>query len=407
MRVLMASSWLPKAPITNWRFYELVKRLASHCEVTVFGGVLQGDTSQVDELRDLGVRIISIPWNDEWAEANRTRGAWAGRWSTFYSSFVARKSGRLKWLDRCLADGPAELRELLRTQSFDIVHLDNAMVHWINASELACPLVIEFPDINHRLVQREAALRQHARHRLFGIVASKKILRYERQAAVQGDLCVTTSEVDSRFLRMAAAGIRTVEIPNGVDVEYYRPQGRVEGDDNVLLFHGSLGYQPNIDAARHFVHRILPSIHDRRPDVRLLIVGAAPPPEVLELGACPGVTVLADVPDMRPYIAQAGVIVVPLRIGSGTRRKILDALAMGKAVVSTTLGAEGLDLGPNEIVRADAPKQMANAISELLDNPVARTTLGSQGRERATSLYSWDISTTKLVRAYEGLLKGS
>jgi glycosyltransferase involved in cell wall biosynthesis len=171
-----------------------------------------------------------------------------------------------------------------------------------------------------------------------------------------------------------------------------------------MIFTGLMGYRPNVDGAVYFVHEILPHILRVRPDATFTIVGAAPAEEVTRL-AGPNVRVVGEVPDVRPYLAAAAVSVVPLRMGSGTRLKVVEGLAMGKAIVSTSLGCEGIAVRDGEhLLVADEPLAFARSVLRLLDDSDAAAALGRRGRELAVDQYDWAASAQQLETFYAGVL---
>jgi glycosyltransferase involved in cell wall biosynthesis len=186
-------------------------------------------------------------------------------------------------------------------------------------------------------------------------------------------------------------------VPNGVDTEFFRLGTEAERPLE-LLFTGAMNYAPNADGVAHFCAEILPRIRAVVPDVSLSVVGRDPPPRIQSL-ARGGVTITGTVPDVRPWMNRAAVFVVPLRVGGGTRLKILEALASGRAVVSTSLGCEGLDVkhGDNILV-ADTPAAFADAVVRCLRDPGLRRELGARGRALVEQRYRWDAIGLGLSR---------
>jgi glycosyltransferase involved in cell wall biosynthesis len=173
-----------------------------------------------------------------------------------------------------------------------------------------------------------------------------------------------------------------------------------------VLFFGLLSTLPNIDGIRWFVQESWPQITRACPDARLKILGKGAPPEVQAL-AGPGIEVTGFVEDLRPHLASAAAVVVPLRLGGGTRLKIVEAMAMARPVVSTTLGAEGIDARPGgELVIADAPDAFAAAVAHLLQEPAAGARLGSAARRLAEERYSWERAATAMEGLFGQILQG-
>jgi len=236
-------------------------------------------------------------------------------------------------------------------------------------------------------------------------VEAWKLRRYERQKMKFYHACITCSEADAAFVRQDAPGIRIQVIPNGVDLKFFRPSGILREDPPILLFVGTMHYYPNIDAVRYFFEAIYPFVRQARPDVRVQIVGHRPPPEIQRLADPPSIEVTGSVLDVRPYYERASVFIVPLRLGGGTRLKILEAMAMGLPVVSTSIGAEGLDIHPGEdIWIADDPRAFADGVLRLLSDRALWDRL-SAGGQRLASRYDWRELTRPLVNLVEALIR--
>jgi len=232
-------------------------------------------------------------------------------------------------------------------------------------------------------------------------VEAYRLSRFEEEVARAFDHSILVSEKEAEALRSRVSDRPISVIPNGVDLEYFAPAG----DDSccvnhpVIAFTGAMDYFPNIDAVKYFCHEIFPLVRRVLPAAEFYIVGRRPIPQVKALSHQPGVVVTGDVPDIRPYLWGSTVSIVPLRIGGGTRLKIFEALAMGKAVVSTQVGAEGLPIVPGQhFLQADSPADFAQAVVTLLKDPDRRRALGLAGRRLVEERYSW----TQVTRQFEG-----
>ena len=213
--------------------------------------------------------------------------------------------------------------------------------------------------------------------------------RYEARACRQARLTVAVSEADRTLLAANAPGADIRAIPTGVDASYFHPNGTAEKPAR-LVFTGSMDWYPNEDAIIHFMEAILPRLRRRIPGLTIAVVGRNPSERLKALGAAKGVQITGTVDDVRPYVAEAAVYVVPLRIGGGTRLKIFEALAMGKAVVSTSVGAEGLPMTPGQhFLQADSPEDFAKAVLALLEDVPRRRAIGEAGRRLVEARYSW------------------
>jgi glycosyltransferase involved in cell wall biosynthesis len=207
------------------------------------------------------------------------------------------------------------------------------------------------------------------------------------------------SETDRQVLLAANPRLRVEVAPNGVDTHAFRPLPAPEGPP-ALVFVGNMSYPPCVDAMVWFCSEILPLIRAQRPGVEMWIVGINPAPEVRRLEG-DGVHVTGRVPDVTPYYERSGVSVVPIRAGGGTRLKILEAMALGRPVVSTTIGAEGLDImDGNHVLLADDPRQFAEKTLQLLSDAELYRRLAADGRALAVNRYDWDVIARDLLRVF-------
>lgn len=217
----------------------------------------------------------------------------------------------------------------------------------------------------------------------------RKLRLREAAACRKADLTIAVSEKDRDRLSAMAPEANITWIPTGVDIEYFNPSANQERPAH-LVFSGSMDWHPNEDGVRYFVDEILPQIRAEVPHVTFSVVGRNPTPELRALAEAAGAEVSGTLDDIRPAMAAAAVCVVPLRAGSGTRLKIFEALAMGKAVVSTTVGAEGLAIESGEhYVAADGARDFAHAVIALLKDSARRRRIGDAGRALVEEQYSW------------------
>jgi sugar transferase (PEP-CTERM/EpsH1 system associated) len=265
------------------------------------------------------------------------------------------------------------------------------------ALEGPVPTVLFAHNVEHMIWKRLSQIETRAWRRALLEVEWRKLRRYEARACARARLTVAVSEVDRAILAAHAPRARVVAVPTGVDTDYFKPNGSHEMPGR-LVFFGSMDWFPNEDGIEYFVEAVLPRIRGEVPDISLTVVGRNPTPRVQRLAAKAGVRVTGTVDDVRAYVAEATVCVVPLRVGGGTRLKIFEALAMGKAVVSTTVGAEGLPLTPGtHFLQVDDPAAFADAVVALLRDPVRRSALGSAGRRLVEERYSW----SRVAREFE------
>jgi len=229
----------------------------------------------------------------------------------------------------------------------------------------------------------------------------RKVKRFERAALGWVDGAFAVSELDRARLLAQAPATPISVVPNGVDLDYFHPAPQPRERRHVV-FTGSMDWRPNQDAARYFVAEIFPLLRQVRPDVECTFVGRDPPPDIRALGREPGIRITGTVEDVRPFIERAAAYVVPLRIGGGSRLKILEALAMSRAVVSTSVGAEGLDVEHGRHIQlADSPRAFADSVLQLLDDSERCRALGVAGRRLVEERYGWNA----LARQLEDFLR--
>lgn len=244
---------------------------------------------------------------------------------------------------------------------------------------------------------------------VYSLIQWVKLASYERDVMRKCDVTIVVSEEDRRALERIG-GTRFMVVPNGVDTAFFSRAALAHERRTplsfaapTLVFSGTLDFRPNVDALVWFVDAVLPQIHIRRPDVRLLAVGKRPAPVLRRLADQGRLVLTGEVADVRPYLAGATVYVVPMRIGGGIRLKVLEAFALEAPVVSTSLGVEGI-AGLRDGVHcllADTPQQFTEAILRLLDDPATGRALGAAGRELVCAGYDWNAIMPRLEAAYE------
>lgn len=254
----------------------------------------------------------------------------------------------------------------------------------------SAPVVLFEHNVEYQIWQRLAALERRPWIRPLLEVEWRKLRAREADACRRANLTIAVSADDRRRLERLAPGINAVSIPTGVDTGYFTPQPDAQRPAH-LVFSGSMDWHPNEDAVLYFMQSILPAIRAQIPETTFTVVGRNPTRRLREAAdRVGGVTVTGTVNDVRPFIAEGAVYVVPLRAGGGTRLKIFEALAMGKAVVSTTLGAEGLAMEPGRhFVPADGAREFADAVVALLRDDTRRRAIAAAGRTLVEERYSW------------------
>jgi glycosyltransferase involved in cell wall biosynthesis len=280
--------------------------------------------------------------------------------------------------------------QTLMAGGVDLVVADFLFASMNVPTDGSAPVVLFEHNVEYQIWQRLATLERRPWIRALLEVEWRKLRAREADACRQADLTIAVSADDRRRLERLAPGISAVSIPTGVDTAYFTPMPHAERPAH-LVFSGSMDWHPNEDAVLYFLESILPAIRARIPETAFTVVGRNPTARLRDAaGRVGGVTITGTVNDVRPSIAEGAVYVVPLRAGGGTRLKIFEAFAMARPVVSTTVGAEGLGIGPGRhYTCADEPREFAAAVVSLLRDPERRAELGAAGRHLVETCYSW------------------
>lgn len=232
----------------------------------------------------------------------------------------------------------------------------------------------------------------------------QKVFRDEIAACQTNDALLVTSVSDKNTFDKNLPDMPKFIIPNGVDTNFFTPSNETP-EPNALVFTGAMSYIPNSDGILYFLDNIFPLITKSIPDAKLYVVGSMPPKKLISR-ASKNIIITGYVDDVRPYISRASVYIVPLRMGSGTRLKVLEALSMGKPVVTTNIGCEGIDLNHNETaIIADDPNFFAESVIKLLQNSSLSKRLITNGFELVTKQYDWNVIGEKLDKVYYSIVR--
>lgn len=273
---------------------------------------------------------------------------------------------------------------------FDVAVCDFLSASLNFPSLLTTPTVLFQHNVESVLWKRQAHYAPNLITRFAFALEAARMARYERSTLRRFSHIVAVSETDHKQLsRMVDEALITV-VPTGVDLRDFCPSPGPDSTRPVVAFVGSMDWEANIDAVEHFCREVWPTVKVQIPNARFQIIGRNPHPRVRNL-ACDSVEVTGSVPSVADHLRQASVVVVPLRIGGGTRLKIYEAMAMGRAVVSTSVGAEGLDVRPNQdILLADGTSEFAECVVRLLNDGELRQSLASAARETAVQ-HDWSV----------------
>lgn len=334
-------------------------------------------------------RVISVPY------AAPKRGTFRFVLSLATSWLLGQPLDLWRWRVQAVR---RQVSRLAADGRFDLVVADFLAAVPNLPSDLEIPVVLFEHNVEYLIWKRLSDIEDRWWRRVPLEVEWRRVRRWEGRACEQAALTITVSGHDRHRLAMLAPAARVVDVPTGVDITYFQPSRQPEVA-NRLVFSGSMDWYPNEDAVISFAESVLPQLRQALPDVSMTVVGRRPSAKLRAVAEQVGIDVTGTVDDVRPYVWEAALYVVPLRVGGGTRLKIFEALAMGKAVLSTTVGAEGLDVNPGEhLVLADGPDALCQEALVLLANAERRCALGTAGRQLMEERYSWASVTATFDR---------
>jgi len=394
MRILIIADYLPFPLIggDRIRIYNLLCRVARRHDVSLAGFLERPqDAEGVPHLNQLCARVETASFKPT---SRLVKGLGMVRFG------LMGKPPELSLLHSEELMG--KIRRLTSAVDFDIVQIEHSRMGLYREALPRCgrsKSVLMFHNFISQQDRRLSQIERRWSNKLRPLINSIAMRRWEPRYAEKFDRCTTVSGIERDLLLKSNPRLQVDVIPNGVDVRQYQPLP-APGAAPSLLFIGNMGYPPGADAALYFCQEILPLIRRQISAAELWIVGRTPRPEVRQLDGS-GVHVTGQVADVIPYYRQSAVCVVPLRAGGGTRLKILEAMALGRPVVSTTIGCEGLDVVDGEhLLIADNPQEFAEKTIRLLTDRQLYQRIAAQGRRLVEDQYDWDVIAEKLMGIY-------
>lgn len=401
MRILMVSDEMPYPPLSGGlqRVYHLLQRVARQHEVWFAAPASAPEhLAAAEALRSVCQHVETVPLS---------RGRPLGQIPGLVRYALEGKPPETRFW--CRPAFLQRLHGLAEAVPFDLVHVEHShMAPCLEAvrSNGRPPAALVMQNVEFETYARIARVERHPLAKARAMANGLWFRRWEPRYAERFQRCAVMSDTDRDLLRRANPRLQPDVVPNGVDCAALQPLPRVEGSP-ALLFVGTMSYAPCADAATFLTHEVLPLVRRRLPQAEVWLVGAAPPPEVRRLAEVPGVHVPGRVPDVTEYYRRSSVSVVPLRAGGGTRLKILEAMALGRPVVSTHLGAEGLEaVDGQHLLLADRPDEMARAIVRLMGDDATYQRIVGEGRKLVESRYDWGVVSGRLLSLYERAVAG-
>jgi len=392
MRVLIVSTQFPFPARSGYerRVYGLARELASRHSVTLLSYARPDQLEDVRNLAtELTVTVVERP-------------------------LIARRQRRLMQFGSVVSRTPFAVREihsdemqsalndLCARSSFDLIQLEGSVLCQFTFPANV-PVILDEHNIEYELLARMRTGERSLLRRSFSGLQRNRVRRFEERCWLSVAGCAVTSAREEPLISSIAPDTPTAVVPNAADIDYFHSLNELV-QPHTMAFTGVLDYRPNVDAALYLVDEIWPHVLARFPDAQLTIVGRVGEAERRRLRR-PSVTLTGEVPDVRPHLARANVVGVPVRIGGGTRLKVVEGMAMGKAVVSTSLGCEGLDVidGEHLLIANDAAA-FASSVSTLFEDAERCRALGSAARALAERRYSWRLAGERLDSLYQRVL---
>jgi sugar transferase (PEP-CTERM/EpsH1 system associated) len=385
MKILFVTPYIPS--LIRVRPYQFIRALAHRHEVSVLASSLGGEPHDVAELQALCRRVVIVPFR-------LAAGVRSCATAVLRGDPLQAAIGQSAELDR-------QLDALLARERYDVVHIEHLRAAGLHTRVPEdTPAVFDAVDCISLLLERTLHSSHSLRQRLVALLELHRTRAYESRLLARFHGVAVTSAADARALQTLAPAANVRVVPNGVDLDYFRPLAGGHEPDT-LVFSGKMSYHANATAVIYFVRHILPLIRRERPGVRLRIVGSRPPRAVQGLARDPAITVTGYVPDIREPLGRSAVAICPITVKVGIQNKLLEAMAMGVPVVSTAAGVEGLAARPGrELLVGDDPAAFAAHVCRLLAEPALRAALGDAGRRFVEAQHRWDSAASQLESLY-------
>lgn len=404
MNVLFLSQIVPYPPHGGvlQRGYNLLREIGRYNRVHLLA-FLHPDTLGTPELVDeslgeLGQHCATVSYFNLWPKRSaihKLAAFGAGLLYPLPFSVMAHRSAAYR----------AAVREIIDSGTVNLVHVDTIGLAPYRTLAPETPCVLTHHNIESRLMERRAETEHNTIRRFYTNLQAKRLLAYEKSQSVLFDMNIVVSQNDQAELSGISPGAATYVIPNGVDTSYFSPG--IDDHEISAIYTGGMNMYANRDAVLYFIRQIWPRILHSHPGAKFYAIGQDPPRELKDYASRDSrIIVTGFVDDIRPYVRKSAVYVVPLRVGGGTRLKVLDALAQGKAIVSTSVGCEGITVThEKDILIEDDPDRFATCVNMLFSDSVMRRRLGLAARQLAVSRYDWSAVGGELNSLYTDVVE--
>lgn len=296
-----------------------------------------------------------------------------------------------------------KIKKLIENNKIDLVHVDILPLALYYKDFKSLPKILVDHNVEFLRLFRWMTVESNIFLKVFLYYQFLKLRSFEKKICPKFERCVVVSEEDRHILETMCKSTNFITLPNGVDVHYYRPTNNIKIINNSLIWVGGMRYAYSADAVDYFLDKILPLIRFKIPNIITTFIGDNPTSKLIKNAKeNPNIKVLGYVDDVRSYIERAALFIAPIRCGSGTKIKVLNAMALEKAVVTTSIGVEGIKAIPNEdIMIADTPRDFAQKSIYLLEHPQEAERVGKKGRKIIEKYYAWEMIGQKMYPVYE------
>lgn len=389
MRILMITPFLPYPPHSGGqlRIYNILKHLADKHSITLVSHIhCEEERKWVEVLENYCQSVDTVLIKPPPASA------WLRSLARLYDIL------RLRPPTMMILNTPEikkAISDRIRNSKPDVIHVEFPFAVSSVRDTEEIPKILVEQNIESTICYREYLQKKGRIKRWLAFFEYLVLERFEKKVCKMFDRCITVSEVDKASLLKLVPGLQVDVVPNGVDTTMYKYKAP-SGHSKTLVFTGLMNWPANIDAMLYFIKQIYPLIKQDDPNTKLAVVGKNPDPKLCEW-ASNDIKITGFVEDIQPYIYESAIYIVPLRIGGGTRLKILEAMALGRPVVSTSIGAEGLHVSDNKnILIADSPQTFADSVIRLLADTALAKKLSENARKLVEEEYDWPMIAQKM-----------
>lgn len=395
IRTLNLAYTLPDPPFNGYdlRHLNLMKNLAGRVDQTLFCRIMKPLSSEQETfIKNLpyDVRTVLVPRPTALEKTAKGLRFLMSRYPVMAGGWY---SGKMA----------AALEKTLAEKSFDFIVLEGLWnaVYWPQIRQADARTVLNLYDLEEGLLRRQAKVLPFGMKRWIYSNGARRMAALEKTLPGEADLVWTVSEKERQQLLAHAPNLPVFLAPGGVDCDTIRPLPPPDESKREILFVGSLQYLPNIDGAQFMAKEVMPEILKRCPDAVLQVVGRGPDERTLSLHNPPSFNMVGEVDELEPWYQSCRLSIVPLRSGGGTRLKILESMAYGRPVVSTSIGAEGIDITPGKnILIADTPQELADCVALILNNSDKARRIAEEGRKLVEERYAWSSISNILYERY-------